>query len=298
MWVRLAIAVGVAVALGGGAAEADTSGVNEFAFLSERGGVSSVVLAHGGKTTTLARNADGPPTWFRDGRRLAYAAAGKVHVVTIGGRRRAIAGCRGKIAVAPSGRAVICEGSGDADAFHHVDLVSGRVTLLGSNDDGLGDTTPQDPAWAADGTIALIPSTDSPIYLYRLQGSGIDLRLSRPLREIAYPNGAETPHDPAFSPDGRWLAFTVCGACRPSEAGDRSRAQIWIADVRSGKLVRRLTKRGWQPSWSPTGNELAFVSDMHGDVEIYTVSRDGSNLRRITFRPAADTEPAWRPRPR
>ena len=77
MWVRLAIAVGVAVALGGGAAEADTSGVNEFAFLSERGGVSSVVLAHGGKTTTLARNADGPPTWFRDGRRLAYAAAGR-----------------------------------------------------------------------------------------------------------------------------------------------------------------------------------------------------------------------------
>ena len=132
---------------------------------------------------------------YRDGRRIAYTADGKVHVVTIGGRRRAVAGCRGKLAVAPDGRAVICEGSGDADAFHHVNLVSGQVTLLGSNDDGLGDTTPQDPAWAADGTIALIPSTDSPIFLYRLRGSGTALRLSQPLREIAYPtDGTETPH--------------------------------------------------------------------------------------------------------
>jgi Tol biopolymer transport system component len=288
--------VGVAVAVGGGAALAETRSVDEFAFLSERGGLSAVVFSHGGKTTTLAREANGPPTWFRDGRRVAYTADGKVHVVTIGGRRAAVAGCRGKVAVAPDGRAVICEASGDADGFNHVNLVSGRVTLLGSNDEGLGDTTPQDPAWAADGTIALLPSFDSPIFLYRLRGSGSDLRLSQPLRRIAYPTeGSTTPQDPAFSPDGRLLAFTMCSNCT---AGDSSRAQIWIADVRSGKLVRRITKRGWQPSWSPSGNELAFASDMHGNLEIYTIRRDGSNLRRITFSRAADTEPAWRPRPR
>ena len=294
---RLAVAIGVAVVPGGGAAEAETSSVDEFAFLSERRGSSAVVFAHGGTTTTLARHADGPPTWFRDGRRVAYTASGKVHVVTIGGRRRAVGGCRGNVAVAPDGRAVVCEGSGDADAFHHVDLASGQVTLLGSNDDGLGDTTPQDPAWAADGTIALIPSTDSSIALYRLRGSGSNLRLSRPLREISQPPGAETPHDPAFSPDGRLLAFTICSNCQ-IDPENRSRVEIWIADVRSGKLVRRLTARGGQPSWSPTGNELAFASDVHGDVEIYTIRLDGSNLRRITFSRAADTQPAWRPRPR
>ena len=97
---RLAVAIGVAVVPGGGAAEAETSSVDEFAFLSERRGFSAVVFAHGGTTTTLARHADALPTWFRDGRRVAYTASGKVHVVTIGGRRRAVGGCRGNVAVA------------------------------------------------------------------------------------------------------------------------------------------------------------------------------------------------------
>lgn len=287
----LAVALCV-LAIGGGAAEAETKGTLELAFLSERSGGSSVLVAGAGSIKTIARNTTGPPVWFRDGKRLAFTDESGVQIVTLGERRRSVAGCRGNIALAPNARSVICEGSGDADAFHHVNLITGHVTLLGSNDDGLGDTTPQDPAWAVDGTIALIPSTDAPIFLYRLRGSGPDLRLSRPLRQVDYPrqSGVGAPHDPDYSPDGRWLAFTWTCDCRADE-----RNQIWIADARSGKLVRRVTSRGWGPSWSPTGGELAFASDMHGDTEIYTAQIDGRNIRRMTFSRGRDTEPAWRP---
>ena len=258
------------------------------------------MLARASGITTLARDANGPPVWFRDGKRLAFTTnrektkPTQLQVVTIGGGHRTLWGCRGKVAAAPDGRAVICEGADEADAFNHDNLVTRAVTRLGSNDDGLGDTTPQDPAWAADGTIALIPRTEAPILLYRLRGSVESLRLSQPLGDIEYRYEVDgTPHDPDFSPDGRWLAFTTSkgySASRPR--------QIWIADVKTGKIVRRLTKRGWSPSWSPTGAELAFASDRHGDVEIYVARADGSNVRRITFSRGADTEPAWRPQVR
>jgi hypothetical protein len=286
----------------GEAALAETNGTREIAFLSQRHGGSSVIVAGAGTLSTLARNANGPPVWFGDGRRIAYTGSDnldtRLHVFTIGGRRRDFRGCRGKVAVAPDGRSVICEGSGEADAFNHVNLVTGTVTLLGSNDEGLGDTTPKDPAWAADGTIALLPSTDAPIFLYRLRGADADLRLGKPLRQIESPRSG-SPTDPDFSPDGRWLAFaTNCSFSCPGHPANTRVREIWIADVRTGNIVRRVVKRGWQPSWSPTGDELAFASDMRGDVEIYTVQTNGHNLRRMTFSRRADTEPAWRPQAR
>ena len=41
--------------------------------------------------------------------------------------------------------------------------------------------------------------------------------------------------------------------------------------------------------------EIAFHSDRDGDVEIYTMRTDGSELRRLTYQPGLDSLPSWSP---
>ena len=51
------------------------------------------------------------------------------------------------------------------------------------------------------------------------------------------------------------------------------------------------------PSWSPDGTRIAFASSRDGNVEIYVMDADGTNLVRLTNDPAEDSSPAWRPAP-
>jgi Tol biopolymer transport system component len=48
-------------------------------------------------------------------------------------------------------------------------------------------------------------------------------------------------------------------------------------------------------SWSPDGERIAFTSDRDGDYEIYTIRRDGTDLRRLTHTPGNDAHNAWSP---
>jgi len=78
--------------------------------------------------------------------------------------------------------------------------------------------------------------------------------------------------DPAFSPDGRKIAFL----------SDRSGAQeIWVADTDTQSSTQ-LTHFGGpatgSPSWSPDGLQIAFDS-AEG---VYVISADGGLPRRIT----------------
>jgi Tol biopolymer transport system component len=49
------------------------------------------------------------------------------------------------------------------------------------------------------------------------------------------------------------------------------------------------------PSWSPDGKKIAFVSDRDGNSEIYVMNADGSGQTRLTDDPAIDGRPAWSP---
>jgi hypothetical protein len=53
----------------------------------------------------------------------------------------------------------------------------------------------------------------------------------------------------------------------------------------------------YMPAWSPDGGHLVFVSERDGHQEIYTIKRDGTDLRRLTQTQKGEENrsPAWSP---
>jgi len=92
--------------------------------------------------------------------------------------------------------------------------------------------------------------------------------------------------DPAWSPDGRRIAFYS------ARGGNK---EIYVMDADGGN-IRNLTndpKTDGRPSWSPDGQSIAFNSDRDGDHEIYIMDADGSNQRSLTNNSAGDWGPDW-----
>ncbi len=73
--------------------------------------------------------------------------------------------------------------------------------------------------------------------------------------------------------------------------------EIYVMDADGGN-PRNLTNhqfKDWEPSWSPNGKQIVFVSDreVDGNHEIYVMDADGSNPRNLTNHPEDDSAPAW-----
>ncbi len=73
--------------------------------------------------------------------------------------------------------------------------------------------------------------------------------------------------------------------------------QLYLMDI-DGSGVQPLFQSEsdeTSPVWSPSGNNLAFVSKRDGNREIYVMDRSGQNPKNITNHPDDDWTPAWSP---
>ena len=103
--------------------------------------------------------------------------------------------------------------------------------------------------------------------------------------------------EPALSPDGRWLVYSVTSH---DLAWDRQVSEVWRAST-DGGAERRLTYAGpassWAPQYSPDGRWIAFLSD-RGDEEttqVWRLPADGGEAERLTDFKGGVSEFAWAP---
>ena len=86
----------------------------------------------------------------------------------------------------------------------------------------------------------------------------------------------------ALSPDGETLAIDLLGS-------------IWVIPG-SNHVAHRITDElsdARQPDWAPDGEQIAFQAYRDGNWHIWSVSKDGQDLRQHTFGLFDDREPAW-----
>lgn len=113
--------------------------------------------------------------------------------------------------------------------------------------------------------------------------------------------------DPAWSPDGQWIAFV-------RKAGSPKRSGLYV--IRPNGTDLRLVKAGSvsTPAWSPDGKEIAFDYSTgtgwdaansawrHSTASLSVITPAGSRLRRLTThrwtestQPIDDSAPMWSP---
>src|SRR5580692_2923320 len=85
---------------------------------------------------------------------------------------------------------------------------------------------------------------------------------------------------PEISDDGKWVAYAIS---TPDMDANRNASNIWIVAASGGDAMQ-LTQSGKDsaPAWSPDGKTLAFVSARDGISQIYLLSMEGGEAKKVT----------------
>lgn len=94
--------------------------------------------------------------------------------------------------------------------------------------------------------------------------------------------------DPAWSPDGRWIAFS---SQRPVDYN----IHVIGPDGSGRHALTTHPGNDWNPSWS-SDDQIAFTSNRDGNWEMYVMNADGSEQTNVTHTPTiAENDAAWSP---
>src|SRR5580704_10444938 len=85
---------------------------------------------------------------------------------------------------------------------------------------------------------------------------------------------------PQVSADGKWAAFAVS---TPDMEANRNASNVWIVSTVGGEAMQ-VTQSGHDssPAWSPDGKTLAFVSSRDGNSQVYLLSMEGGEAKKLT----------------
>lgn len=106
---------------------------------------------------------------------------------------------------------------------------------------------------------------------------------------------------PLWSPDSSKIALVTADTgnafCQGWTEDIFNGTNIILVDVNSGEFAPLLvdgSQGNIDPSWSPDGSQIVFVSNRGGTPEVWTVAVDGSHLRQLTENDHQTRFPIWR----
>jgi len=144
------------------------------------------------------------------------------------------------------------------------------------------DVADFNPRWTPDGEHIFWISTQTGNYeIFLMNADGTE-----PVKISNIPNpiiGAEV------SPDGTKIAVTAWFDGIPTE--------IFVIGMDGSEdTIIRLTDNEFQdsdPSWSPSGEKIVFSSDRSGNLDLWMINADGTDLVQLTDDEYEDSGPDW-----
>jgi TolB protein len=178
--------------------------------------------------------------------------------------------------ISPDGRWVaFASNRGGYWDIYLLELISGKITRL-------TDTPEYDahPSWSPDSTWLVYES---------YQNNSLDLLISPAdgsQSPIVLSNHPAAEHSPAWSPQGRKIAFVSdrSGAGNSSSTG---KSEIWIADLdqpgdnRFVNISRSAESIDSHPTWSPDGSQLAWSAVQGGYHNLLVSDLDPQNRPQV-----------------
>jgi TolB protein len=232
-------------------------------------------------TTQMSLNMNS--TWSPDGRSIAYASyrRGQPQILI----SNIYQGTLEEFTKPGSGQNVLPVWSPDGTRIAFASTRDGNFEIYVANRDGsnprrltnhpAADIT---PTWSPTGTQIAFTSdrTGSPqIYVIGTDGLG--------LRQVTHESKADRP---------TWSAAPYNEIAYAASNGPGN--DIKVLELATG-VIKQLTfgeGDNESPAFSPNGRHLAFNSTRSGKTQIFTMSRDGKDIRQIT-RTGANYQPNW-----
>jgi len=147
--------------------------------------------------------------------------------------------------------------------------------------------TPLGPGARPPPEMVFVSSRQGDYALYGRWADGREARLTpRPRPDGSTPTRLFFQVDPAWSPDGRSIAFA-------SMRYGSFDIFVMRADGSGTRRLTRTQEHDFRPSWSPDGDWIVFDRGAWGD--LFVIGKDGRGERRLTHDPAQETDPAWSP---